>query len=130
MKENYFFIFQSWSTTDMTGHPGHGITRRAGHNYPPPGPGPVPAPAPPTGDHRATVSPRTDMMGKMNNIADFVLGSTTVSPKQQLTGLENTMGRMNIGQLTDVNKNKADMNGSAYNDNAKVKHLRKTFEKF
>ena len=103
----------------MTGHPGNGITRRAGHNYPPPVP--VPAPAPPTGDHRATVSPRTDMMGKMNNIADFVLGSTTVSvPKQQLAGLENTMGRMNITQLTDVNKNKQDINGSAYNDNVKV----------
>ena len=74
------------------------------------------------------VSPRTEIM-KMNNIADFVLGSA-VSPKQQqqLAGIENPMGRMSIGQLMShqedaVNKNKPDKNGTAFNDNVKVKFL-------
>ena len=59
------------------------------------------------------------MMGKMNNIADFVLGSNTVSPKQ-LSSIENGMGRMNIGHMMeDVNKNKTDKN-SSYNDNVQV----------
>ena len=111
----------------MTAHPAH-ITRRAGAGYPPPGPAPAPPPGPGEGG-RAAVSPRTDMMGKMNNIADFVLGSA-VSPKQQqqLAGIENPMGRMSIGQLMShqedaVNKNKPDKNGTAFNDNVKVKFL-------
>lgn len=114
-------LLQSWSTTDMN------ITRRAG--YPPPvqsvqqQPGaPVLPPPGPGADTRAAVSPR--MMGKMNNIADYVLGST--SPKQPLsvTGIENSMGRMNIGQFVvqeDVNKNKADINTQAqYNETPAV----------
>ena len=44
---------------------------------------------------------------KMNNIADFVLGSA--SPKAGLAGIENSIGRMNIGTLMsqqdEVNKN-------------------------
>ena len=64
------------------------------------------------------------MMGKMNNIADYVLGSA--SPKQQMAGIENNMGRMNIVPLLahqdDVNKNNTEKNGSPYsNDNSKVK---------
>ena len=54
------------------------------------------------------VSPRTEIM-KMNNIADYVLGA---SPKNGLAGIENSIGRMNIGPLPplmtgqdDVNKN-------------------------
>jgi len=63
------------------------------------------------------------MMGKMNNIADYVLGST--SPKNQMTGIENTMGRMNIvpllAQQEEVNKNKNEKPGTSYaNDNSKV----------
>ena len=93
------------------------IARRAG--YPGPAQVPVPAPGHPDTRSTATVSPRTDMMGKMNNIADFVLGSNSVSPKQ-LSSLENGMGRMNIGHMMeDVNKNKTDKNGS-YNDNVNV----------
>jgi len=98
-------------------HSGH-IHRRAG--YPPP----VPAPPPPTGlpDTRSAVSPRSDvMMGKMNNIADYVLGSSVGSKQQQL-GLESSMTRMSIGHhlMEDVNKNKTEKNGSAsYNDNVK-----------
>jgi len=62
------------------------------------------------------------MMGKMNNIADYVLGSA--SPKNQITGIENSMGRMNIVPLLahqdEVNKNKSEKNGSPYsNDNIK-----------
>ena len=98
------------------------ITRRAG--YPPPvqqQPGAAQLPPPgPGADTRAAVSPR--MMGKMNNIADYVLGST--SPKQPLsvTGIENSMGRMNIGQFVqeDVNKNKADINTQAYSETPAV----------
>ena len=69
------------------------------------GPGRVPG-AP---DTRNAVSPRTEIM-KMNNIADYVLGSA--SPKAGLAGIENSIGRMNIGTLPplmtqqdDVNKN-------------------------
>jgi pumilio RNA-binding family len=62
------------------------------------------------------------MMGKMNNIADYVLGT---SPKNQIGGIENSMGRMNIvpllaQQQDEVNKNKPEKTGSPYgNDNSK-----------
>ena len=106
---------QSWSTTDMT-HPA--MVRRAG--YPPTVAGPAPPPGPGL-DTRTAISPRTDMMTdrKMNNIADFVLGSA-VSPKQ--LGIENGMRGMNIGVINmegDVNQNKPETNGTSL-DNTKV----------
>ena len=109
----------------------NGIARRAG--YPPavpPGAGVAGAggQAPGqvvqvTGECRAAVSPR---MMKMNNIADFVLGSTSPKQMNQMTGIENNMGRMNIGQLMqshqeDVNMNKTDaINAQTYNENSLV----------
>ena len=56
---------------------------------------------------------------KMNNIADFVLGSA-VSPKQ--LGIENGMRGMSIGVMNmegDVNQNKPETNGASL-DNTKV----------
>ena len=96
-------------------HPAH-MVRRAG--YPPTVAGPAPPPGPGL-DTRAAISPRTDMMGKMNNIADFVLGSA-VSPKQ--LGIENGMRGMSIGVMSiegDVNQNKPETNGTSL-DNTKV----------
>ena len=73
-------------------------------------------------DTRNAVSPRTEIM-KMNNIADYVLGSA--SPKAGLAGIENSIGRMNIGALPplmtpqdDVNKNITEIT-----DNTKVNLL-------
>ena len=105
-------MFQTWSTTDMTGtHPAHIPRARAGQ---------FPAQAGPTPDSRAAVSPRSEIM-KMNNIADFVLGSA--SPKAGLTGIENSIGRMNIGSLMsqqdEVNKNVAEIT-----DNTKVRETK------
>ena len=82
----------------MTGtHPAHIPRARAGQ---------FPAQAGSAPDTRAAVSPRSEIM-KMNNIADFVLGSA--SPKAGLAGIENSIGRMNIGTLMsqqdEVNKN-------------------------
>ena len=99
-------------------HPPH-LPRRGQFGPPPPGHLSIPQ-----GEARHALSPRTDMMGKMNNIADYVLGSA--SPKNQITGIENSMGRMNIVPLLahqdDVNKNKTEKSGSPYsNDNSKVK---------
>ena len=92
----------------MTGsHPAHISRARAGQ---------FPPQAGPTPDSRAAVSPRSDFM-KMNNIADFVLGSA--SPKAGLAGIENSIGRMNIGSLMsqqdEVNKNITEIT-----DNTKV----------
>ena len=60
----------------------------------------------PTPDTRTAVSPRSEILS-MNNIADYVLGSA--SPKAGMAGIENSIGRMNIGSLMtaqdDVNKN-------------------------
>lgn len=126
-RENQHSHQQTWSTSDMT-HAAH-LPRRGqfgphtaaapaqGHLNLPTGQG---DPHPPHGRH--ALSPRADMMGKMNNIADYVLG--TASPKSQMTGIENSMGRMNIVPLLnhqdDVNKNKPEKNGTTYsNDNAK-----------
>ena len=96
----------------MTGtHPAHIPRARAGQ---------FPAQAGPTPDSRAAVSPRSEIM-KMNNIADFVLGSA--SPKAGLTGIENSIGRMNIGSLMsqqdEVNKNVAEIT-----DNTKVRETK------
>ena len=94
----------------MTGpHPAH-IPRARGGQFP--------AQAGPAGpDTRAAVSPRSEIM-KMNNIADFVLGSA--SPKAGLAGIENSIGRMNIGSLRstqdEVNKNITEIT-----DNTKVR---------
>jgi len=106
---------QAWSTSDLT-NPPH-LPRRGQYN--PPQPGHLNLPQ---GDSRHVLSPRNDMMGKMNNVVEYVLGST--SPKNQITGIESSMGRMNIVPLLahqdDVNKNKNDVkNGSPYNDNCK-----------
>ena len=92
----------------MTGsHPAH-ISRAR--------PAQFPAQAGTTTDTRAAVSPRSEIM-KMNNIADFVLGSA--SPKAGLAGIENSIGRMNIGSLMsqqdEVNKNITEIT-----DNTKV----------
>ena len=92
----------------MTGsHPAH-ISRAR--------PAQFPAQAGTTPDTRAAVSPRSEIM-KMNNIADFVLGSA--SPKAGLAGIENSIGRMNIGSLMsqqdEVNKNITEIT-----DNTKV----------
>ena len=83
----------------MTGsHPAQHIARARQPQFP--------AQAGPATDTRAAVSPRSEIM-KMNNIADFVLGSA--SPKAGLAGIENSIGRMNIGTLMsqqdEVNKN-------------------------
>ena len=92
----------------MTGsHPAHIARARAGQ---------FPPQAGTTPDSRAAVSPRSEIM-KMNNIADFVLGSA--SPKAGLAGIENSIGRMNIGSLMsqqdEVNKNITEIT-----DNTKV----------
>jgi len=101
----------SWSTTDMA-HPHHGplhLPRRAG-NHPPPH-------LPPQGGEglRHVLSPRSDaMVGvKMNNIADYVLG--TSSPK-----MESHMARLSISQeeTSPGNKNK-DKAVSPYNNDNK-----------
>jgi len=46
---------------------------------------------------RHILSLRADMMGRMNNIIDYVL--RTASPKSQMAGIENSMGRINIVPL-------------------------------
>ena len=104
-------------------HPPHHLPRRGQFGPPPQGHLSLPQ-----GEARHALSPRTDMMGKMNNIADYVLGST--SPKNQMTGIENTMGRMNIvpllAQQEEVNKNKNEKPGTSYaNDNSKVSFIQK-----
>ena len=102
----------------MTGpHPAH-IPRARGGQFP--------AQAGPAGpDTRAAVSPRSEIM-KMNNIADFVLGSA--SPKAGLAGIENSIGRMNIGSLRstqdEVNKNITEII-----DNTKVRQRVQFFER-
>lgn len=115
-RENQHSHQQTWSTTDMT-HPPHHLQRRGQFGPPPQGHLTLPQ-----GEARHALSPRTDMMGKMNNIADYVLGT---SPKNQIGGIENSMGRMNIvpllaQQQDEVNKNKPEKTGSPYgNDNSK-----------
>jgi len=105
---------QSWSTaTEMTGphRRGQFVGGPAGANVGG-GPGPPVGTQGDAGPRPAALSPRqADMVGKMHNIADFVLGSSG-GPKIQ--GIENTIARMNINQENEVNKNNEINGGASY----------------